>query len=133
MHLIEEAYQCSLKILQPSERDLQRGLELHRQSPVIDAYGFGPQAIPRVDGFNKLIEANATPLEIQDYLENEAMTRWAFDDVQQHEAIKAWEASGVNCVFVNAGEESNQVTTILQRLARRGYAAAAAPHVCSRA
>jgi len=133
MHLIDEAYQCGLKILQPSERDLQRGLELHRNSPVVDAYGFGPQGIPRVDGFNRLIEANATPLEIQDYLENEAMTRWAFDDVQQREAIKAWEASGVNCVFVNAGEESNQVTTLLQRLAGRGYAAAAAPHVCSSA
>lgn len=133
MHLIDEAYQCGLKILQPSERDLQHGLELHRQSPVIDAYGFGPQAIPRVEGLNKLIKANATPLEIQDYLENESMTRWAFDDVQQREAIKAWEASGVNCVFVNAGEESNQIATLLHRLARRGYAAAAAPHVCSRA
>lgn len=133
MHLIEESYQSGLKILQPSERDLQHGLELHRHSTVVDAYGFGPQGIARVDGLNKLIEAHATSLEIQDYMENETMTRWAFDEAQQQEAIKALEASGVNCIFVNAGEESNQVTTLLHRLARHGYATAVAPHVCSRA
>jgi membrane dipeptidase len=133
MHHIDEAYQCGLNVLKPSERDLQHGLELHRHSLVIDAYGFGPQALPRPEGFHKLVKANASALDIQDYLENESMTRWAFDEVQQREAIKAWEASGVNCVFVNAGEESNQITTVMQRLARRGYAAAVAPHVCSRA
>jgi len=133
VHLIEESYQCGLKILQPSERDLQHGLELHRQSLVIDAYGFGPQGIARVERYKQLIESNATPLEIQDFLENEKMTRWAFDEAQQREAIKAWQASGVNCIFVNAGEESNQVTTVLHRLARRSYAANAAPHVCTRA
>lgn len=130
---IEKAYQCGLKILSPSDRDLQHGLELHRQSLVVDTYGFGPQAIARADGLQALVDANASPQELQDYRENETMTRWAFDADQKREAQAAWEASGVNCIFVNAGEESNQVNTLIHRLARRSHAAAVSPEVCSRA
>lgn len=126
---IEEAYQAGLSILQPSQRDLEHGLELHAQSLVIDTYGFGPQATPRADR----LQEQTSPQQWKDCQENEMMTRWAFDDKQQRTAGEAWKASGVNCIFVNAGEESNNVTTLLHRLARRSYAATIAPQVCRRA
>ncbi len=108
MNTIERAYQAGLNILAPSRRDLEHGLALHAESLVVDTYGFGPQAGGRAEG-------------------------WAFDVEHQDVVQKAWAASGVNCIFVNAGEESNHVDRILGRLALRSYAATIAPHICSRA
>ncbi len=132
-HPIDQAYQAALQILKPSPRALAHGLELHAQSLVVDTYGFGPQAAVSPAGYQALCAAGASPLELQDYREDQSMTRWAFDPEQRQEAQRAWRASGVNCVFVNAGEESNHVDTLLHRLARRSYAAAVAPEVCRRA
>jgi len=46
------------------------------------------------------------------------MTRWASDAAQFHEAAEAWEAAGVDCVWINAGEESNDPLRLIKRLAR---------------
>ena len=45
---ITAAYQIALNILKPSKKELERGLELHRDAVVIDCYGFMPRAA--VDG-----------------------------------------------------------------------------------
>ena len=39
---IERDKQVALKILEPSQKDLDRGLELHKESIVFDSYGFSP-------------------------------------------------------------------------------------------
>lgn len=39
---IQDARNVALAILKPSEKELQRGLELHADSLVFDTYGFSP-------------------------------------------------------------------------------------------
>ena len=43
---IERDKQIGLKILEPSQKDLDRGLELHKESIVFDSYGFSPTSVP---------------------------------------------------------------------------------------
>ena len=38
----QQIRQAALDVLRPSEKDLQHGLELHRNSVVFDSYGFMP-------------------------------------------------------------------------------------------
>ena len=123
MSTIREAREAAEKVLKPSTRDMQYGLELHRKIAVVDAYGFGPHSPVRPDRLGALIEAGASQLEVQQAREHDGMTRWAWDDAIRSEAAEAWEASGVNCLFVNAGEEGNEIHTMLKRLGNRTYAA----------
>ena len=44
----QHAREGAVDLLKPSNAELERGLELHRQSLVFDAYGFAPRAA--VDG-----------------------------------------------------------------------------------
>ncbi len=120
---VRNARQAALDALQPSARDLEYGLGLHRECLVIDAYGFGPSGLVRADRLNPLLEQHASPLEIQDAREHESMTSWATDDALFAEAAAAWETAGVDCIWINAGEESSELTTLFKRLARRSYAA----------
>src|SRR5690349_16159550 len=45
---IQEAREQALRLLQPSKKDLDHGLELHAQSLVVESYGFSPCAA--IDG-----------------------------------------------------------------------------------
>jgi membrane dipeptidase len=42
--VIQKARQAALAVLQPSDRDIEHGLELHAASIVFDSYGFSPRA-----------------------------------------------------------------------------------------
>ena len=44
MTSFEKYWQLGLAALQPSQKDLEHGLELHKNSFVFDAYGFTPRA-----------------------------------------------------------------------------------------
>jgi hypothetical protein len=39
---IEAARATALRLLQPSARDVEHGLELHRNTLVVESYGFAP-------------------------------------------------------------------------------------------
>ena len=130
---IRTARQAALDVLQPSARDLDYGTRLHRESLVIDAYGFGATGLVRAAQINPLLEQQASPQEIQDARENEGMTSWATDEALFAEAAGAWEAAGVDCVWINAGEESSELQTLFKRLARRLYAAELRRDFCPRA
>lgn len=118
---IQHARDVGLKILQPSARDLQHGLELHADSIVFDAYGFAPRAAIDGDAMKGLIEAGASPAEVKDLREDMSMTRCATNDQERAEFEAAWRASGVTCIFQNAGEEGQAPTRLLKRLARFTY------------
>ncbi len=118
---IENARQAALDVLRPTAAELRHGLELHRDALVIDGYGFAAMGAPDPNRLNPLVEDGASSLELQDARENDAMTRWALDENQFREAKEAWEAAGVDCVWINAGEESNTIDTLFKRLARRSY------------
>ena len=118
---IERDRQVALDVLQPSRRDLEYGLGLHRESLVFDAYGFAPRAALDGNAVRVLMEAGASELELQDQREEMGMTRAATVPAEREEFIRAWNASGVTCIFQNCGEESNDPLTLIKRLARFTY------------
>lgn len=118
---MKEAYQIALNILKPSKKELERGLELHRNSVVIDCYGFMPRAAVDGAAITAAIEGEASPLEIQDLQEDMSMTRFVDNDREREEFMNAWRASGVTCVIQNAGEEGNEIHRLLKRLSRFTY------------
>jgi len=115
---ISAAREVGLGLLKPSASELERGLRLHAESIVFDSYGFSPRA--SIDGaaVAKEVEAGASDMEIKDLREEMSMTRCVTDAVQQQEYRDAWRASGVTCVFQNAGEECQDPLVLIKRLAR---------------
>lgn len=118
---MKEAYEAALNILKPSKKQLEHGLELHRNSVVIDCYGFMPRAAVDGQRITAAIEDQASPLEIQDMQEDMSMSRFVEHDREREEFINAWKAAGVTCVIQNAGEEGNEVNLLLKRLSRFTY------------
>lgn len=130
---IREARELSLSLLKPSARDLAKGLELHADALVVDAYGFAPRAA--VDGlkFKEAVEAGVSEAELADLREEMSMTRWATDTVERNEFLDAMRAAGVTCIFQNAGEEGSDPLRLIKRLARFTYATDLARDDCGKA
>ena len=118
---IQHARDIALNILQPTPAELEHGLELHRESVVIETYGLGFRASTDIDALTAAVAAGASALELQDLNEDMRMTRWATDPDLQQEYRAAWEASGVTCILQNAGEEGNAPERLIKRLARYTY------------
>ena len=102
--LIQQARDTALDILKPTQSQIDHGLEIHRESIVIETYGLGFRAPVDSDALSTARDAGASPLELQDLSENMRMTRWADDPTLREEYRQAWEASGVTCILQNAGE-----------------------------
>ncbi len=119
--VMKEDRDIALQILKPSKRDLEYGLGLHKESVVFDTYGFMPRAAYDGEAIAAAIESGASELELKDLTEEQSMTRFVKNIREQEEFLNAWKASGVTCVFQNAGEESNTVKVLLKRLARFTY------------
>ena len=118
---IQHARNVALDILKPNKRDLEHGLELHAQSLVFDGYGFSPRAAMDGDAYAEAVRQGASEIELQDLREDMNMTRCVTDPEEQEEYRQAWDASGVTCVFQNAGEEGQDPLRLLKRLARFTY------------
>ena len=112
---------AALETLKPSDRDLQHGLELHADAIVFDSYGFSPRGAVDGDAIKAAIEAGASSAEIDDLREDGGMTRYVTNAVEQQEYRDAWRASGVTCIFQNAGEEGQDPLRLIKRLARFTY------------
>lgn len=119
--VIESARQEAIKVLKPSEKDLERGLELHANSVVVESYGFCPRMAVDGDAMRAAMEAGASEMELQDMREDMMMTRAVNSAAERDEFLSAWRASGVTCVFQNAGEESQDPLRLIKRLARFTY------------
>ena len=115
--VIDEARQTANALLKPSKRDLDYGLALHADSVVFDSYGFSPRGA--IDGarYAEAIRAGAGQLELQDLSESMAMTSPATNEAERAEFAQAWKASGVTCIFQNAGEEGQDALRLVKRLA----------------
>lgn len=118
---IQRARETALKILQPSAKELEHGLELHRNSLVFESYGFMPRAAIDGDAVKREIEAGASEAEVQDLLEDHGMTRYVTNAAEREEYLNAWRAAGVTCIFQNAGEEGSAVDRLIKRLGRYTY------------
>lgn len=113
--------ETALGILKPSPRELSHGLGLHAESIVFDSYGFSPRAAVDGDKAAAACQSGISAGELKDLLEEMAMTRVATDLIEQQEYQDAWRASGVTCVFQNAGEEGQDPMRLIKRLARFTY------------
>jgi len=131
--VIQEAREAALDILKPSRTDLEHGLELHADSLVFDGYGFSPRAAVDGDRIQAAVEAHASPIELQDLREDGSMTRCVTDLMERAEYEQAWGASGVTCVFQNAGEEGQDPMRLIKRLARFTYVTDMMPDVVAKA
>ncbi|MCO6454681.1 MAG: membrane dipeptidase [Pirellulaceae bacterium] len=118
---IQHARDVALNLLKPSAAELERGLRLHAESVVFDAYGFSPRAAIDGQALAATVEAGASDIELQDLREEMSMTRCVTDPVEELEYRQAWRASGVTCIFQNAGEEGQDPLRLLKRLARFTY------------
>ncbi|GJM27625.1 MAG: hypothetical protein DHS20C17_02600 [Cyclobacteriaceae bacterium] len=118
---MKDAYEVALSILKPSKSQLEHGLELHKNSLVFDTYSFQPYAA--IDGklMAETIGENASVLEIHDLKEDMMMTRFVESERERIEYENAWKASGVTCIFQNAGEEGNAINKLIKRLAHYTY------------
>ncbi len=129
----QHAREVALELLKPSRAERERGLELHRHSLVFDAYGFAPRAAVDGDALAELVKQRCSYLEYKDAREDMSMTRCVTDPAEQAEFLDAWRASGVTCIFQNAGEEGQGVMMLLKRLSRFTYMTDMMKELCSRA
>ncbi|MBI5818631.1 MAG: membrane dipeptidase [Verrucomicrobia bacterium] len=118
---IQKARDVALSVLKPSPKDLEHGLELHANSLVFESYGFSPRSAVDGDAFRAAVEAGASDTELVDLREEMSMTRCATNAAERKEFLEAFRAAGVTCVFQNAGEEGNDPTRLMKRLARFTY------------
>lgn len=116
--VIIRARDVALEVLQPTRAQLERGLQLHRQSLVFDAYGFAPRAALDADAMKVAADAGASDAELQDLQEEMSMTRAAIAPDERAEFAEAMRCSGVACIFQNAGEEGQDPLRVMKRLAR---------------
>jgi membrane dipeptidase len=119
---IERAREIGLGILKPSTRDLEHGLRLHAESLVFDGYSFSPRAAVDGDALAAAIESGASDLELDDMREEMGMTRYVTNPIEEQEYRLGWRASGVTCIFQNAGEEGQAPLRLIKRLARFTFA-----------
>ena len=118
---IEQSRQAALDVLRPTPKQMQRAMELHAASLVVESYGFSPRANLDYSAYAKAAQAGASSLELADLGEEMIMTRYVTDAAQRAEYQEAWKASGVTCVLQNAGEECQSPMRTYRRLARFTY------------
>jgi len=119
--VIQRARQAALDVLKPTPKQLEHGLELHAASVVCESYGFSPSSAVDGDAMRKAIESATPPEELEDLREEMSMTRCVTSPAERAEYQEAWRASGLTCIFQNAGEENNAPLRVLKRLARFTY------------
>ncbi len=132
MDAITRCRNTALAILKPSARDLEYGLRLHEESLVVESYGLGLHAPVDAEQLRAAAEAGASALERQDLFEKMIMLGWLERAELRSEYQRAWETAGVNCIFLNAGEEHHDPRRLLKRFSRYIHLIDAMPDVLER-
>lgn len=118
---IQKARQAAMAVLKPSAKELQHGLELHADSLVFDSYGFSPRSAIDGETMKAAVLAGASDAELEDLREDMGMTRCITNAEEQREYLEGWRASGVTCIFQNAGQECQDPMRLIKRLAHFTY------------
>lgn len=111
---IERCRQAALAVLKPTKQQLEHGLELHANSLVCEAYGFAPRGSVQPEHLKGAYDIRT----YSNAFEQQLNLNFLRDPAQHDESLEAWQASGVNCVFLNAGVEGNVPGELIKRLAR---------------
>jgi len=117
--VIQKARQAALAILQPSDAEVQHGLELHSSSIVFDSYGFAPRAALDGAAFREFMLGGASDAELTDLREEMSMTGAVHSELERREFLEAFHSAGVTCIFQNSGEEGSDTLRLLKRLSTR--------------
>ena len=113
----EEGRALALKMLQPTQKELEHGFELHHNSFVFDAYGFMPGGGGKAERLEQIIAENGSRDERSAASEEFASNLAFFQNPAMKEMLReAFEYAGVDCIFQNAGVEGNDVEKMLKRL-----------------
>lgn len=115
---IATAREIGLSLLKPSKRDLEYGLAIHKESIVMESYSLGLHAPIDYRIVNEAVAAGLSYLQFNDMTEEMIMTNWVATKELLEEYVQAWEASGVTCISLNAGEEGNNPLRLILRFAR---------------
>lgn len=126
---IAKSRQIALQILQPTAKDLEHGLELHREAIVCESYGFAPRAAVDGEALAAAIDAGASGAEISELVNEMYSTRFATDPEERAQFTDALQEAGVTCILQNAGVESQDPQQVIKRLAYFTYAVDMMPEV----
>ena len=130
---VKQARQAAMDILKPSQKDLEHGLELHKNSIVCDTYAFAPNAPFASTKLHELAAAGASLLEFNDSKEEMTMLGHLSNSNLRKEFIELWKASGVTCIFQNAGREIESPQHLIKRLSYFTYLTDMMPNFLKRA
>ena len=119
---IEDAREKALSLLKVTPAQVEHGLELHRESLVVDAFGFAPYAFTRkmVETLNQLNDEGATADELSDRMLEMRVTESAHDPEAREQVAMAWEASGVTGTMQTCGG-AGPVESVMRHFARFFY------------
>src|SRR5690554_1179763 len=87
---IQDRWNLALNLLQPTEEELNQGLELHYDSLVAESYSLGLHAPVDPDLLNARIEEHLTPLEFKDFSEDQAMLNWISSQDLREQYSELW-------------------------------------------
>ncbi len=126
MHsMIKQDWAAAINTLKPSRKELDRGLKLHAESVVFDAYALGIYGQGSRDwdswyigAVEKKIQEGASFLELADFAEEMGQLRNLTDKKAWDYYRYAFKTSGVTCIFQNAGQERQDSMRLLRRITR---------------
>ena len=131
---MDHCWKLALNDLKPAEKELQHGLELHKEAFVFDAYGFMPLAGDKCPRLDQLIKENAGRDELKLAYEEHIMNgAYESNPALRKKLAEVWEAAGVDCVFQNSGVEGNSIDGLLKRLSFYTYITDLMPELYERA
>lgn len=130
----EERWQLALDILKPTARELEHGLELHKNSLVFDAYGFMPLPAPQCnERFKELAESGASRDELA-YARHVLSAKTGMEDSENVRLMQEnLKMAGVDAIFQNSGEEGNDIERLIKRLGIFHHLADSFPEFLTRA
>jgi len=129
---IKDARHVAMDILRPSARELETGLAFHEEALVVESYSLGISAPQSWGRLRRIQEAGGSAIELRDAIEEQLTLGHLPDETTRELYRQAWRASGVNCSFQGAGEESNDPVRLLRRLGRYTHLMDALPGVLAR-
>jgi len=118
---INHCRESALKLLNPTDAQLEHGLRLHADSIVCDTFGFAPNCALNFEVLNTIAAQGAGVREIATLQQDQRNLRCINDRAQRREHAAAWEASGVTCVFQQAGDIEQPANRAIDHLGRFVY------------
>ena len=110
----QKAREKALALLQPTPAQLEHGLELHKESLVVDAFGFAPYSLTRraIEALNRLNEQGSTLEAWQDRRLAQRVLDKAHDPEAREQCAIAWRDAGVTGTMQTCGGQEAVSKTI---------------------